>query len=264
MRPRLRHRPRLRRRVSPTRSAVAWPSSTATTTARPDLYLAGGATGGPLPQREPGGRRPQVRPGRRSRHRPDRRDRRLSHRHRRRRTRSTSRSCASARTSFCAASVTAGSSGPTSRGASTVAMLGRPPSARHGRAERAARRSPSATTVAHDDARRAGPACVGQRARPTRRRRPSGTDAPIALTPGWCTLSMLFSDWDRSGRRDLRDVQRPPLLRDQRRRGTALAHRHRASPPRSTRTTTAGPHSGSGAWASPATTSPATAAPRST
>lgn len=26
----------------------------------------------------------------------------------------------------------------------------------------------------------------------------------IALTPGWCTLSILFSDWDRSGRRDLR------------------------------------------------------------
>jgi hypothetical protein len=27
---------------------------------------------------------------------------------------------------------------------------------------------------------------------------------PIALSPGWCSLSMLFSDWDRSGRRDLR------------------------------------------------------------
>ena len=27
---------------------------------------------------------------------------------------------------------------------------------------------------------------------------------PIPLTPGWCTLSILFSDWDRSGRRDLR------------------------------------------------------------
>jgi enediyne biosynthesis protein E4 len=34
----------------------------------------------------------------------------------------------------------------------------------------------------------------------------SGTSygAPIALTPSWCALSMLFSDWDRSGRRDLR------------------------------------------------------------
>ncbi len=28
--------------------------------------------------------------------------------------------------------------------------------------------------------------------------------AAVALSPGWCTLSMLFSDWDRSGRRDLR------------------------------------------------------------
>jgi hypothetical protein len=27
---------------------------------------------------------------------------------------------------------------------------------------------------------------------------------PIPLSPGYCTLSMLFSDWDRSGRRDLR------------------------------------------------------------
>jgi len=28
--------------------------------------------------------------------------------------------------------------------------------------------------------------------------------SPIPLTPSWCALSMLFSDWDRSGRRDLR------------------------------------------------------------
>jgi hypothetical protein len=27
---------------------------------------------------------------------------------------------------------------------------------------------------------------------------------PTPLSPGWCTLSILFSDWDRSGRRDLR------------------------------------------------------------
>jgi enediyne biosynthesis protein E4 len=32
----------------------------------------------------------------------------------------------------------------------------------------------------------------------------TGYAAPIPLTPSWCTLSMLFSDWDRSGRRDLR------------------------------------------------------------
>ena len=38
--------------------------------------------------------------------------------------------------------------------------------------------------------------------------RPSATGgqyaAPIPLTPGYCTLSMLFSDWGRTGRRDLR------------------------------------------------------------
>ena len=28
--------------------------------------------------------------------------------------------------------------------------------------------------------------------------------AAIPLRPSWCTLSMLFSDWDRSGRSDLR------------------------------------------------------------
>jgi hypothetical protein len=32
----------------------------------------------------------------------------------------------------------------------------------------------------------------------------SGHAPPIPLTPGYCALSMLFSDWDRSGRRDLR------------------------------------------------------------
>ena len=36
--------------------------------------------------------------------------------------------------------------------------------------------------------------------------RPDGAAyaAAVALSPGWCSLSMLFSDWDRSGRRDLR------------------------------------------------------------
>ena len=32
----------------------------------------------------------------------------------------------------------------------------------------------------------------------------TGFGTPTALSPGWCSLSMLFSDWDRSGRRDLR------------------------------------------------------------
>lgn len=32
----------------------------------------------------------------------------------------------------------------------------------------------------------------------------SGYGPPLVLAPGYCTLSVLFSDWDRSGRRDLR------------------------------------------------------------
>ncbi len=85
--------------------------------------------------------------------------------------------------------------------------------------------------------------------------------APIPLTPGYCTLSMLFSDWDRSGRRDLRDLQRPPLL--PRRRGAAVAHRAGPGPAPVHAPRMAGSGCRSGAWASPARTSPATAIPRS-
>ena len=79
-------------------------------------------------------------------------------------------------------------------------------------------------------------------------------------TPGYCTLSMLFSDWDRSGRRDLRMTNDRQLLR--RRPGPALAGRARASRRACTPTRTAGSRCRSGAWASPATTSPATATRR--
>ncbi len=48
---------------------------------------------------------------------------------------------------------------------------------------------------------------------------------PIPLSPGWCTLSILFSDWDRSGQRRPADGQRPALLR--RRAGAAVAGRRR-------------------------------------
>jgi hypothetical protein len=37
---------------------------------------------------------------------------------------------------------------------------------------------------------------------------------PIPLSPGYCTLSMLFSDWDRSGRRDLRVTNDRQYYRD--------------------------------------------------
>ena len=60
--------------------------------------------------------------------------------------------------------------------------------------------------------------------RPTPRRhdlrRP---DSP--LTPGWCTLSMLFSDWDRSGRRDLRVSNDRHYYRSTARSSSGASHR---------------------------------------
>lgn len=37
---------------------------------------------------------------------------------------------------------------------------------------------------------------------------------PIPLSPGWCTLSILFSDWDRSGKSDLRVTNDRHYYRD--------------------------------------------------
>lgn len=47
--------------------------------------------------------------------------------------------------------------------------------------------------------------------------RPAGNSAYApsqTLTPGWCTLSVLFSDWDRSGRHDLRVTNDRHYYRD--------------------------------------------------
>ena len=41
-----------------------------------------------------------------------------------------------------------------------------------------------------------------------------GYGTPTPLSPGWCTLSILFSDWDRSGRRDLRMTNDRHYYRD--------------------------------------------------
>lgn len=41
-----------------------------------------------------------------------------------------------------------------------------------------------------------------------------GYDPPIGLAPGFCALSMLFSDWDGSGRRDLRVTNDRQYYRD--------------------------------------------------
>jgi hypothetical protein len=42
----------------------------------------------------------------------------------------------------------------------------------------------------------------------------AGYGEPTTLSPGWCTLSILFSDWDRSGRRDLRMTNDRHYYRD--------------------------------------------------
>ena len=46
--------------------------------------------------------------------------------------------------------------------------------------------------------------------------RPNGDtyEAPMALSPGWCTLSILFSDWSRRGDRDLRMTNDRHYYRD--------------------------------------------------
>jgi enediyne biosynthesis protein E4 len=41
-----------------------------------------------------------------------------------------------------------------------------------------------------------------------------GYDPPVALSPGYCTLSVLFSDWSRTGRRDLRMTNDRHYYRD--------------------------------------------------
>ncbi len=43
---------------------------------------------------------------------------------------------------------------------------------------------------------------------------PGGYGPPTALSPGWCTLSVLFSDWDRSGSSDLRVTNDRHYYRD--------------------------------------------------
>ena len=168
-----------------------------------DLYFAGGAEPAALFRNASpvGGALASTRSP--SRDRPGERHRRLPARHRRRRDRSTSPCSGSARTCCCAVSATARSSGPTRHGATTAGMRGRPPSAPHGSCPTPCRRWPSAIISSRRRSRSARYVCdEHELVRPAA---DGGSYAPpVALTPGGCTLSMLFSDWDRSGRRDLR------------------------------------------------------------
>ena len=89
--------------------------------------------------------------------------------------------------------------------------------------------------------------------------RPADVDAAnyapaIRLSPGHCPLSMLFSDWSRAGRPDLR-VSNDRFYHED--TGEEQLWRLGTRALGSTGALTVGRGSGSGAWASPATTSPA-------
>jgi hypothetical protein len=87
---------------------------------------------------------------------------------------------------------------------------------------------------------------------------------PIDLAPSWCTLSMLFSDWSRSGRADLASRTTATTTPTRAAARSSCGGSRPMSRRGCTRRRTAGRRSGSGAWGSPARTSPATAIPRST
>ena len=175
------------------------------------MYLAGGSRpGGALPQRQPGRRRPAVHPA--GTIRPptsSRRQRRLPARHRRRRPGGPGGPAGRRDASCSAASATAGSSGPTSAwsfdgGSAWTTAFSATWEGSAGLPDARRRQLPRARRDGRADVR-----LRRQRARPARARRAPATHRPIPLAPGYCTLSMLFSDWDRSGRRDLRVTQRP-------------------------------------------------------
>ena len=167
---------------------------------RDDLFLAGGTEPAALYRNDSADRRrAALRTRAVARDRSHRGHRRLPDRHRQRRASSTSSCCAAVATSCCAASATAGSSPPTSSSASTAAGLDDGVQRDVGGRERAAdagvRPLPRART--RTAATRAG--CV----------RPDASGGTVRARrsrsrPGYCTLSMLFSDWSHTGQRDLR------------------------------------------------------------
>ena len=167
-----------------------------------------------------------------------------------------------ARTSCCAASAIAASSAPTrlwgfdGGDAWTTAFSATwegPDDAADAGFRQLRRRAADPSTVACC----ATTPCSG----PPSTRRPA-MPRPSPLTPVWCTLSMLFSDWDRSGRRDLR-VSNDRHYYGETRRQEQLWRIAPGEPPRLYTAADGWRRCRSGAWASPATTSLATAIPRS-
>ena len=124
------------------------------------------------------------------------------------------------------------------------------------------RRSRSATTstatrTSRPGARAPTTGCTGPIS--STARASAGSPRRCALKPSFCALSMLFTDWNRSGTPQPARLQRPRILRG--RPGAALACRARQGAGALHRQARAGKSCASGAWASPATTSTATAIP---
>ena len=221
---------------------------------KPDMYLAGGQQPGrALPQRQPGRRRPAVQPAPRSGHGPHRRHRRLPARHRRRRHRRPG--------------------GPARR-------RERPPARPRRLPVRARERGLGFDGERPDDGVQRDLGRLGglptlavghylrsTAARPTRDCadnqlvRPSGGGlrlrAAVPWLPGYCAAVDALQRLGPIGPARPAGQQRPPLLR--RRRGAALAGRARRGAAPLHRRRRLGERCRSGAWASPATTSPATA-----
>ena len=230
----------------------------------PDLYLAGGAEPAALYRNDSpiGGAlrfSALAEPG----HRPRRGHRRLPARHRRRRHHRPRGAAGRRERRSCAASATAGSSAPTRRWGFdggdgwTTAF-----SATWEGDERAADAGLRQLPRARRDRRRDLDCADNELVRPdadgTRLRR-----ADRRSRPGCCTLSMLFSDWDRSGRARPAGQQRPPLLHATAARSSSGGSTP-GEPPRLYTAADGWSRCRSRAWASPARTSPATATRRST
>ena len=175
----------------------------------PSVFLAGGKNPAQaLRQQIQARRAAQVR-GEAARHR--RRSeaarqchRRLSDRHRRRRPHGPVR--AAGRRAICCsrAARTARSRSPTRNGVSTAIRAGPPRSPPNGSRGRNSRRSPSAiTSIATRRARPGAPAQDNSLYRPQPGDKPDYS-VRTPLAPGFCALSMLFTDWNHSGTPSLR------------------------------------------------------------
>ena len=179
--------------------AVAWRPSTATAIGSRTLRCRRDRPGGPVPERQRGRRSPAIRGAARSRNGSRLRAWRLSPGHRRRRAR---RPCRPPRRGERDPSrprqlpLRARERGPRARGAERldgrcdVESEGNLPTLAFGQ-----------FLELDADLQPTEDCDHGDLVRPP----PGGRHGPaVALRPGYCIQSLLFSDWDRSGRRDLR------------------------------------------------------------